>query len=460
MEKIQEIEVKKIKSNPKDPRILMREDVIETIRIGITESGFHKSHALMVYPNKENFILISGHHRLEAAKRAELKTIPCWIREDLSEDEIYILLLTENAQGELSPLEIGIHALEIPHKRGKEGKLTEYARTINKTIGYISQMRGAAEVFKSLKLPKSQTVLLINKAPQLSKIHNLEIIEENENEEYTQESIWETAVKKFLIKPEEKVLNINDIEKQIKQALQCKTYFHDLKRYDLEQEWEEWNIETDPLEIKELQIKRDELEARNYEGWNVEIGDIKDYETKEKFDFIITDPPYKKEYLGLYEILAIRSIEWLKDDGLLIVMCGQSYFSEIIMLMTKHLQYYWIGCYLTPGQPTPLRQKQINASWKPLLIFSKIDAEYKGKTFGDVFKSDQNEKDFHEWGQSISGMTSIVSQICKPEQTIFDPFCGSGTTGIAAIKCGCYFHGIDIDPDNVRLTKKRLNKET
>jgi len=195
------------------------------------------------------------------------------------------------------------------------------------------------------------------------------------------------------------------------------------------------------------------------ERWNIYCGNIKTWDASRQYDFIITDPPYSKEYLPLYETLAIRAKEWLRPGGLLIAMCGQSYLNEIYEMMSRHLIYYWTACYLLPGQPTPLRTRQVNTSWKPLLIFA-IETNYKGKIFGDVFKSDGNDKDFHKWGQSISGMQSIISQICLSGQYILDPFCGAGTTGIAAIRHSCLFDGLELDEENANISRGRLNDET
>lgn len=192
--------------------------------------------------------------------------------------------------------------------------------------------------------------------------------------------------------------------------------------------------------------------------WTIYHADIRDWQTEKKYDFIITDPPYPREYLSLYSVLAERALEWLKPGGLLIAMCGQSYLDEIYRVLSDHLDYYWTGCYLLPGQPTPLRQRQVNTSWKPLLIYSA--GEYKGKIFGDVFKSDGNDKDFHKWGQSVSGMCSVVSQICLPGQSILDPFCGAGTTGVAALMYGCLFDGVELELENVGISRSRLDDAT
>jgi hypothetical protein len=191
------------------------------------------------------------------------------------------------------------------------------------------------------------------------------------------------------------------------------------------------------------------------ERWNVWKADITTWKAPRQYDFIITDPPYPKEYLPLYETLARRANEWLKPGGLLIAMCGQSYINQIYSIMDKYLKYYWNAAYLTPGQSASIWNKQVIPKWKPLLIYSI--GEYSGKMFGDVFESGANEKDFHKWGQSVSGMLSIIKQICLPGQSILDPFCGAGTTGIAALDYGCLFDGIDIEMKNVNISRARLN---
>jgi len=211
-------------------------------------------------------------------------------------------------------------------------------------------------------------------------------------------------------------------------------------------------------QIKKEQIYTTYLNTARKDStkWRIYNDSMETINLDEQFDFIITDPPYPKEYLPLYETLSIRANEWLKPTGLMLVMCGQSYLDEILALMTKHIAYYWMAAYLTPGQPTPLRTRQVNCSWKPILIFGNRD--YKGKIFGDVFSSDRGEKEFHEWQQSVSGMEAIIKQFCLPGQSILDPFCGTGTTGIAALKYNCTFVGIELDPQTAEVAKGRLSE--
>lgn len=189
--------------------------------------------------------------------------------------------------------------------------------------------------------------------------------------------------------------------------------------------------------------------------WHVYHGDIRTWRAPRQYDFIITDPPYPKEYLELWSVLAQRAKEWLKPGGLLIAMSGQSYLDKIYNMLSEHLDYYWTASYLTPGQSASIWNKNIIPKWKPLLIYSV--GEYKGKMFGDVYRSGENDKSVHKWGQSISGMSDIIAGVCLPGQYILDPFCGAGTTGIAAIEHGCLFDGLEIELDNVNISKGRIN---
>ncbi len=63
-------------------------------------------------------------------------------------------------------------------------------------------------------------------------------------------------------------------------------------------------------------------------------------------DFIITDPPYPKEFLPLYGDLAKFGARVLKPGGLLIVMCGQSWLPQIMWDMSAEIDYLWTVTYL------------------------------------------------------------------------------------------------------------------
>ena len=101
--------------------------------------------------------------------------LPCWVK-DIADEAAFMELVLANNQGELSPLEYGIHVLKYVELseggRGKKGGLSEYARQVGKTHGYFSQCSHAAKVVSQLTgleinslLTKTQHLFAINKAP-------------------------------------------------------------------------------------------------------------------------------------------------------------------------------------------------------------------------------------------------------------------------------------------------------
>jgi site-specific DNA-methyltransferase (adenine-specific) len=177
----------------------------------------------------------------------------------------------------------------------------------------------------------------------------------------------------------------------------------------------------------------------------------------ESVDFIVTDPPYPKEYLGVYEDLATFALHALKPGGSLLCMVGQSYLPEIIATLAAKLKYHWTLAYLTPGgQATQLWERKINTFWKPILWFTK--GKYAGDWIGDVAgsKTNDNDKRHHHWGQSESGMCDLMERFLYPNMTVCDPCLGGGTTGVCALRLGCRFLGLDIDPACIEKSQRRL----
>jgi site-specific DNA-methyltransferase (adenine-specific) len=62
----------------------------------------------------------------------------------------------------------------------------------------------------------------------------------------------------------------------------------------------------------------------------------------------------------------------------------------------------------------------------------------------------------HETQKPVPLMRELVGLFSDPSETILDPFMGSGTTGIAAVKLGRRFIGIEIDPGYFERACKRI----
>jgi site-specific DNA-methyltransferase (adenine-specific) len=53
-------------------------------------------------------------------------------------------------------------------------------------------------------------------------------------------------------------------------------------------------------------------------------------------------------------------------------------------------------------------------------------------------------------------MRYLIRKLTRPGDTVFDPFMGSGTTGVAAVMEGRDFVGVEINPDYFAIAQKRI----
>jgi site-specific DNA-methyltransferase (adenine-specific) len=179
----------------------------------------------------------------------------------------------------------------------------------------------------------------------------------------------------------------------------------------------------------------------------------------ETLDAIITDPPYPKEYLPVYADLAAWAARKLKPGGSAFVMCGQAWLPEVFAHLTSdsRLSYRWTLAYLTPGgQSVQVFPRTVNTFWKPVLWLVKGD--YLGDWLGDVAQSKPNDNDkrFHEWGQSESGMADLIRRGSRAGDVVCDPFAGGGTTISVAAALGRRTIAIECDSVAFETLLKRV----
>ncbi|MCL4824516.1 MAG: ParB/RepB/Spo0J family partition protein, partial [Anaerolineales bacterium] len=93
---VQQTSVESIARNPRQPRVQFDAGELEELAASIREHGIIQP--LIVSPGRGgNFTLIAGERRLQAAKRAGLKTVPIIVRQ-ASDRQLLELALIENIQ--------------------------------------------------------------------------------------------------------------------------------------------------------------------------------------------------------------------------------------------------------------------------------------------------------------------------------------------------------------------------
>jgi site-specific DNA-methyltransferase (adenine-specific) len=71
-------------------------------------------------------------------------------------------------------------------------------------------------------------------------------------------------------------------------------------------------------------------------------------------------------------------------------------------------------------------------------------------------RGDTQRKNTHPTVKPMSIMRWLVRLVCKRGGTVLDPFCGSGTTGVACKFEEVNFIGIDLEQKHVEIARKRI----
>ena len=85
----------------------------------------------------------------------------------------------------------------------------------------------------------------------------------------------------------------------------------------------------------------------------------------------------------------------------------------------------------------------LNLGAKPTAIKSNSTAEYTG----------------HPTTKPLPWLLWAIALGSTPEEMVLDPFMGSGTTGVACIRTGRRFIGIELDPGYFRIACDRIRRE-
>jgi hypothetical protein len=198
-------------------------------------------------------------------------------------------------------------------------------------------------------------------------------------------------------------------------------------------------------------------------GIAIRHGDFREVlgDLRGQVDAMITDPPYLSEYIPLYGELAKLAAELLRPHGVLVVMTPHLHLPEVVNCMTPHLRYRWICVYHMGDTKANVSAAKIATSWKPLLVFTRNNAENLRFVCSDYFSAAHNtadgvQKELHHWQQSLDGFIQIVERFTEPGELVVDPFLGSGTTAVACLRLGRQFVGCDTDAGAVAIARQRV----
>jgi len=139
-------------------------------------------------------------------------------------------------------------------------------------------------------------------------------------------------------------------------------------------------------------------------------------------DLIFTDPPYTKESIGLYEVLAREARRLLKDGRYLFAYCGAEFLPEILRLMTPYLDWFWLF-EIKHSQKPRMWGKRIMVGSKPVVAFTK-GKPYRLRWMCSLHTGERADKRYHKWGQHEGFAKKVIELLTDRGELVLDPFLG------------------------------------
>ena len=197
--------------------------------------------------------------------------------------------------------------------------------------------------------------------------------------------------------------------------------------------------------------------------WTVHHGDCLDFLRTlpaGSVDAVVTDPPYGLNWEG--HGLSTRKWNGIKnDDGTLdirqilsmpclVVSFGANAYPEQLPHRGR-----WICWDKRCGENADrMLGSPMELAWTNRK--SGFDKMYRIMHGGVVNDDGWGIKRVHPTQKPIRLMRRIIEDFTKPGDTVFDPFTGSGTTGVACVQTGRKFIGCEISEEYVKIARRRI----
>jgi len=360
---LEEVEINQIKVGTRLRKIDQDKvnDLVESIRlVGLL-------HPIVVDANNN---LLAGNHRLEAYRTLGKDQIPAQII-DMDELNAELVQIDENLiLNQLTILETAEHLIrreEILTKLGKRSTVKD------------NQYAGVNSDTSTTKELASELGLLERKYQRIKQVHKID----PDAREILKETDVSNNLNGLLL-----IERLKDDQIQIEVA---KRVTDDNSRHI------KGLIKEIQKEIKQGEILKqlDDFKNSQQEGIQLYHGDFREVGQQirdQSIDLIFTDPPYiDEDSLDLYQGLSELGNRVLKDGGSCLCYVTQTMLHQVLNVMSKNLDYYWI-ISIKHGGNNGRHGRGIFVEWKPILWFVKGKKKRSSDFVADFVYSTPPEK--------------------------------------------------------------------
>jgi len=247
----------------------------------------------------------------------------------------------------------------------------------------------------------------------------------------------------------------------------------------------------------------DELKAgkvvRIGESVTLILGDCRE-ELPQQADMVFTSPPsnmnlrirggeycsrqivdeFSTKYQGYADNLPLEEYERLNDEALSLCLseCPLVFWNVQFLTGNKRALFRLMGKYADTikdvivwdklvAQPA-MAEGVMNSRWEAVLVFDRDNAisrqfsnGFKRGTMDNLWTIQRGKSEDESHGATfpVSLPARAIHGFSKAGATVLDPFMGTGTTAIAAIRAGRKFVGIERDPNYFETAEQRIRRE-
>jgi site-specific DNA-methyltransferase (adenine-specific) len=199
-------------------------------------------------------------------------------------------------------------------------------------------------------------------------------------------------------------------------------------------------------------------------------------------DLVVTDPPYEslEKHRAIGTTTRLKHSKASSNDWFAIFPNARflELFREVHRVLKKHRHFYLFCDPETAFIAKPIAEQAGFKFWKPLVWDKRkigmgyhYRSRYEFVLFFEKGKRKLNDlgvPDIIECPRVHNGYPTekpvqvsevLIRQSTEPGELVIDPFMGSGSTGVAAVRLRREFRGADVCAEAVDITRARVSAE-
>lgn len=184
-------------------------------------------------------------------------------------------------------------------------------------------------------------------------------------------------------------------------------------------------------------------------------------------DFVFTDPPYLTRYCdrsgrtvtnddrtGWLEPPFAQIYRVLKNHRFCVSFYGWSKVDQFFAAW-RAAGFYPVA-HLVWAKRYSSRQRYVEYRHEQAYVLAKGYPQRPTISLPDVLTWQYTENRLHPTQKPVGSLRPVISTFSRPGDVVLDPFCGSGSTLVAAKSLDRRYIGIEIDAEHAKTAKARL----